>query len=68
LLVSWCIDNRCDMAGSNEDLGRSRRPGAKDQGWSSIGRVLSGRTIGKSGDVVCDLYRAQGNEERRFLG
>jgi hypothetical protein len=56
------------MAGSNEDLGRSRRPGAKDQGWSSIGRVLSGRTIGKSGDVVCDLYRAQGNEERRFLG
>jgi hypothetical protein len=42
LLVSWFVRDRCDMAGSNEDLGRSRRPGADDQGWSSIGQVLSG--------------------------
>jgi hypothetical protein len=24
--------------------------------------------IGRSGDVVCSLYRAQGDEEHRFLG
>jgi hypothetical protein len=25
------------MAGSDEDYGRSRRPGAEDRGWSSTG-------------------------------
>jgi hypothetical protein len=30
------------MVGSNEDLGRSRRPGTEDQGWSSTGQVLIG--------------------------
>jgi hypothetical protein len=34
LLVSWCAGGRCDMTGSDEDRGRSRRPGADDQGWS----------------------------------
>jgi hypothetical protein len=34
LLVSWCACGRCDMACSNEDRGRSRRPGAEDRGWS----------------------------------
>jgi hypothetical protein len=32
------------------------------------GRVLGGWTIGRSGDTVCSLYRAQGDEECRFLG
>jgi hypothetical protein len=32
LLVSWCVGDRCDMVDSNEDHGRSRRPGADDQG------------------------------------
>jgi hypothetical protein len=58
LLISWCVGDRCDMAGSNEDLGRSRRPGAKDRGWSSTGQVLDGRTIGMLDDVVCGLHRA----------
>jgi hypothetical protein len=58
LLVSWCVSDRCDMVGSDENLGRSRRPGAEDRGWSSTGRVLGGRTIGRSGDTVCSLYRA----------
>jgi hypothetical protein len=31
-------------------------------------RVLSGRTIGRSGDVVCGLHRACGDEECGFLG
>jgi hypothetical protein len=33
-----------------------------------IGRVLSGRTIERSGGVGCGLYRAHGDEERGFLG
>jgi hypothetical protein len=56
------------MVGSNEDRGRSRRPGAEDRGWSSTGRELGGRTIGKPGDAVCGLHRARGDEKRGFLG
>jgi hypothetical protein len=56
------------MAGSDEDHDRSRRPGADGWGWSSTGRVLSGRTIERSGDIMCGLHRAQGDEEHRFLG
>jgi hypothetical protein len=66
LLVSWCAGGRCRMVGSNEDHGKSRRPGAQDRRWSSIGRVLGGRMIERSADVVCDLHRAQGDEERGF--
>jgi hypothetical protein len=29
---------------------------------------LSDRMIGRSGDTVCDLRRARGDEEREFLG
>jgi hypothetical protein len=68
LLISWCIGDMCDMVGSDEDLGRSKRHGAEDRGWSSIGRVLGGRTIGRTGDVVYGLHHAQGDEERGFLG
>jgi hypothetical protein len=56
------------MAGSDEDRGRSRRPGAEDQGWSSTGRVLGDWMIERSGDAMCGLYHAQGDEERGFLG
>jgi hypothetical protein len=31
------------------------------------GRILDGRTIERSGGVVCDLHRAHGDKERRFL-
>jgi hypothetical protein len=34
LLVLWCASGRCSMAGSDEDHGKSRRPGAEDRGWS----------------------------------
>jgi hypothetical protein len=30
-------------------------------------RVLGGRTIGRSGDAVCGLHRARGDEEHEFL-
>jgi hypothetical protein len=33
LLVSWCAGGRCDMACSDENHGRSRRPSTEDQGW-----------------------------------
>jgi hypothetical protein len=33
LLVSWCAGGRCGMACSDEDRGRSRRPGAEDREW-----------------------------------
>jgi hypothetical protein len=56
------------MAGSDEDLGRSRRPGVEDRGWSSTGRVLCGWTIRRSGDAVCGLHLPQGDEEGEFLG
>jgi hypothetical protein len=56
------------MAGSDEDHGRSRRSSAEDWGWSSTDQVLGGRTIGRSGDAVCGLHRAHGDEERGFLG
>jgi hypothetical protein len=56
------------MAGNDENYGRSRRAGAEDRGWSNTGRILGGRAIGRSGDAVCGLYRAHGDEEREFLG
>jgi hypothetical protein len=34
LLISWCAGDRCGMACSDEDRGRSMRPGADDRGWS----------------------------------
>jgi hypothetical protein len=68
LLVLWCVGDRCDMADSDENLGRSRRPGADDRGWSSICRVLRGRVIRRSGDAMCNLYHAHGDKERVFLG
>jgi hypothetical protein len=56
------------MTGSDEDRGRSRRPGAEDQGWSTTGRVLSDRMIERSDDVVFGIHRARGDEECGFLG
>jgi hypothetical protein len=34
LLVSWCAGGKCGMVCSDEDRGRSRRPGADNRGWS----------------------------------
>jgi hypothetical protein len=55
------------MVDSDEGLGKSRRPGAEDRGWSSIGRILGGQTIGRSSDATCGLHHAHGDEERGFL-
>jgi hypothetical protein len=48
LLVLWCAGGRCGMVCSDEDHGRSRRPGAKDRGWSHMSdtRWPGGREAG----------------------
>jgi hypothetical protein len=33
-----------------------------------IGRVLGGRAIERSGDVMCGLHRARGDKKHMFLG
>jgi hypothetical protein len=55
------------MVCSDEDCGRSTRPGAEDRGGHT-GRVLGGRAIERSGGTMCHLHRARGDEERGFLG
>jgi hypothetical protein len=37
-------------------------------GDGRIAQVVDGRAIERSGGAVCDLYRARGDKERRFLG
>jgi hypothetical protein len=34
LLVSWCAGGRCGMSCSDENRGKSKRPGAEDRKWS----------------------------------
>jgi hypothetical protein len=36
LLISWCAGGRCGIAGSDEDCGRTTRPGVEDRGWSHM--------------------------------
>jgi hypothetical protein len=62
LLVSWCAGGRCGMTCIDKDRGRSRRPGAEDQRWSSaLGRVLDGQAVERSGGAVCVLHLARGD-------
>jgi hypothetical protein len=56
------------MAGSDEDLGKSRRPSVEDWGWSSTSSILNVWTIERSGDAMCGPHHTYGDEERRFLG
>jgi hypothetical protein len=37
-------------------------------GDGRIGRVLAGRTIERSGDVMCGLHCAHGDEKRMVIG
>jgi hypothetical protein len=67
LFVSWCVGGECDMAGNDDDRGRSRRLGVEDRGWSSTSQVLSGRTIGRSGDAVCDPHCTRGGDEKHMF-
>jgi hypothetical protein len=55
------------MACSDEDRGRSRRPGAEDRDGRTC-QVLGGQAVERSGGTVCGLHLTRGDEERRFLG
>jgi hypothetical protein len=37
-------------------------------GYGRTGRVLGGRMIGRSGDVVCGLHHARRDGKHMFLG
>jgi hypothetical protein len=57
------------MADNDEDRGRSRRLGAENRGFLGTSRVLGGRTIGMSDDIMCDPHRTRvGDEKRGFSG
>jgi hypothetical protein len=55
LLVSWCAGSRCGMACSDEDHGRSRRPGTEDRRWSHKSSTQW------PGGAVCDLHLTRGD-------
>jgi hypothetical protein len=57
--VVWCAAMRI-MPGVGDLVQRTED--------GHTGRVLSGRAIERSGDTMCDLHRARGYDERRFLG
>jgi hypothetical protein len=57
--VAWRATTRI-MAGVGDLVHRT--------GDGRTGRVLDARTIRRSGDAVCDLHCARGDEERVFLG
>jgi hypothetical protein len=66
MLISWCVGDMCDMVGSEEDLGRSRRPGAEDRRWSSTGWVLS--MDGRSGGRVTPCAVRTVHKQTRSVG
>jgi hypothetical protein len=53
---------------SDENRDSSRRPAVKDRRWSNTGRILDDCTIERSGDTMCGMHRAEGDDERRFIG
>jgi hypothetical protein len=67
LLASWCAGGRCGTTGTTRIMAGVgdlvQRTEDVRTGW-----VLSGRMIERSGDAVCGLHRARGDEERWFLG
>jgi hypothetical protein len=61
LLVSWCAGGRCGMACSDEDRGRSRKPGAEDRGWSHRSGTRWPGAVERSGGAVCGLHLTRGD-------
>jgi hypothetical protein len=55
------------MACSDEDRDRSRDLVQRTRDGRT-GRVLGGQVIERSGDAVCSLHHARGDEKRSFLG
>jgi hypothetical protein len=55
LLILWCAGGRCSMACSDEDHGRSKRPGAEDWGMATqVGYSVAERSRGQV--APCAVY------------
>jgi hypothetical protein len=57
--AAWRVVTRI-VAGVEELVQRTRD--------GRTGRVLTGRTTGRSGDAVCGLHHARGDDECGFFG
>jgi hypothetical protein len=55
------------MVGNDEVRGRSRRLGVEDWESSGTSRVLSGQTIERLGDGMCDLHHTHGGYEKHMF-
>jgi hypothetical protein len=55
------------MTDSDENRGRGRRSGVEDQRWSHRSSTRWPDDV-RSGDAVCGLHRARGDEGHMFLG
>jgi hypothetical protein len=57
LLVSWCAGGRCDMAGNDEDHGRSRRLVQRIVMVAQIGYSVAGQLRGwVTPCVICTMH------------
>jgi hypothetical protein len=78
LLSLFCLENRVCLSRGVQVTGATWRTlmrtvaGVGDlvqrSGDGRTGRVLGDRAVERSGDIVCGLHRACGDEKRRFLG
>jgi hypothetical protein len=67
LLVSWCAGAGAAWRAATRIVARVGDLVQRIE-YGRTGRVLGGWTIERSGDAVCGLHRARGDEERAFLG
>jgi hypothetical protein len=77
-LSLFCLENRVclshgvQVAGATWQAAMRIVAGVEDlaqrTGDVRTDRVLGGRTIERSGENMCGLHRARGDEEREFLG
>jgi hypothetical protein len=67
LLVPMCAGGRCGMRAAMRIVAGVRDL-VQRSGDGRTSRLLSGRTIERSGGTVCGLHRARGDEEHGFLG
>jgi hypothetical protein len=78
LLSLFCSENRVCLSRGVQVAGAAWRAATRivvglgdlvqRTGNGRTGQILGGRAIERSGDAVCGLHHARGDEERGFLG
>jgi hypothetical protein len=67
-----CLSRDVQVAGAAWHAAMRTMAGVGDlvqrTGDGCTGRVLGGRAVERSGDIVCGLHLERGDEEREFLG